>query len=79
MTLKTALVSCCSCDTKYMSYINVTADMQTKQEPQAGPICANSHVGWAALYIASYIYICTSCPSLDVHIPSEVLLIWEIS
>ena len=35
----------------------ITADMQTRWKPLVAPIGANSYVGWAALYLASYIYI----------------------
>ena len=40
--------------------ITVMADMQTGWEPSAAPIGTNSCIGWAALYLASYIYICPS-------------------
>ena len=37
---------------------NVAPDRQTRREPLAAPIGANSYVGWAALYVASiYIYV----------------------
>ena len=47
--------------TKWTDHPPVTADMQTGWEPLAALIGANSSVGWAALYLASYIYICTLC------------------
>ena len=52
--------------------VSVTADRQTGWEPLAAPIGANSCVGWAALYLAAHIYICSLCAWLDLQIPSEV-------
>ena len=42
---------------KEVLLVGVMADMQTRWEPLAAPIGAGSYVGWAALYLASYIYI----------------------
>ena len=44
-----------------LTKVIVTADMRTRWEPPTAPIGANSYVGWATLYIASYIYICALC------------------